>query len=33
MDSVPVSIVKWQDIPNVRISYDFFKQHAEEFEQ
>lgn len=33
MDSVPVSIVKWQDIPNVRIYYDFFKQHAEEFEQ
>ena len=31
MDSLPVSIVKWQDIPNVRIYYDFFKQYAEEF--
>ena len=33
MDSLPVSIVKWQDIPNVRIYYDFFKEHTEEFEQ
>lgn len=31
MDASPVSAVKWQNIPNIRIYYDFFKQHAEEF--
>jgi predicted ATPase len=33
MDASPVSAVKWQDIPNIRIYYDFFKQHAKEFER
>lgn len=32
MDEVPVKTCKWTNLPNVRIFYDFFKNHADEFE-
>lgn len=32
MDEVPVKTYKWTELPNVRIFYDFFKDHASEFE-
>lgn len=32
MDEVPVRTCKWTNLPNVRIFYDFFKNHADEFE-
>lgn len=33
MDSVPVSVCKWTELPNVRLYYDFFKDHEREFEE
>lgn len=32
MDEVPVKTCRWTDLPNVRLYYDFFKEHSEEFE-
>lgn len=32
MDEVPVKTCKWTELPNIRIFYDFFKDHANEFE-
>lgn len=32
MDEVPVSTCKWTELPNVRIIYDFFKDHEDEFD-
>ena len=32
MDELPVKTCKWTNLPNVRIFYDFFKNHADEFE-
>ena len=32
MDEIPVKTCKWTELPNVRIHYDFFKEHADEFE-
>ena len=32
MDENPVKICKWTEYENVRVYYDFFKQHSEEFE-
>ena len=32
MDEVPVKTCKWTNLPNVRIFYDFFKNHADEFQ-
>lgn len=32
MDEVPVSVCKWIHLSNVRLFYDFFKEHSEEFE-
>ena len=31
LDSNPVTIKKWTELPNVRIYYDFFKKHDNEF--
>lgn len=31
MDNSPVSVCKWTDLPNVRIYYEFFKDHDCEF--
>ncbi len=31
MDEVPVKTCEWTNLPNVRIFYDFFKNHADEF--
>ena len=31
MDEDPVKTCKWTELPNVRIFYDFFKDHEEEF--
>ena len=31
MDSEPVSICRWTELPNVRIYHDFFYEHIEEF--
>jgi hypothetical protein len=31
LDSVPVSPKKWTELENVRMYYDFFKEHGEEF--
>ena len=33
LDSDPAAIRPWVDIPGVRAYYDFFKQHAREFEE
>jgi len=32
LDEVPVDVAEWTELPNVRIYYDFFRKHAEEFE-
>lgn len=32
LDTVPVRTAAWTQLPNVRIYYDFFRQHAGEFE-
>lgn len=32
MDDTPVSVCKWTELPNVRLFYDFFKEHSGEFE-
>ena len=32
MDEVPVKTCNWTGLPNIRIFYDFFKDHANEFE-
>ena len=32
MDEVPVKTCNWTELPNIRIFYDFFKDHANEFE-
>lgn len=32
MDSEPVTTCKWTELPSVRIFYDFFKDHENEFE-
>jgi predicted ATPase len=32
MDTVPVAVKKWTELPEVRAYYDFFHQHAKEFE-
>ena len=32
MDQVPVTTCKWTDLPNVRLFYEFFKEHGGEFE-
>lgn len=31
MDELPVKICKWTELPNVRLYYDFFMNHSEEF--
>ena len=31
MDKVPVTTCKWTELPNVRIYYNFFKDHSEDF--
>ena len=33
MDEVPVTTCKWTELPNVRLFYDFFKEHSVEFEK
>lgn len=33
MDEIPVKTCKWTEYDNVRVYYDFFKQHSEEFEK
>lgn len=32
MDAVPVISCKWTELPNIRIYYDFFTSHSEDFE-
>ena len=32
MDQVPVATCKWTNLPNVRLFYEFFKEHGAEFE-
>ena len=32
MDQNPVDIKKWTQLSNVRIYYEFFKEHEKEFE-
>lgn len=32
MDEVPVNTCKWTELPSIRIFYDFFKDHNDEFE-
>ena len=32
MDGVPVSICKWTELPNIKVYYEFFKDHQSEFE-
>ncbi len=32
MDEAPVRTCKWTELPNVRIFYDFFKDHSSDFE-
>lgn len=32
MDEMPVKTCKWTEYDNVRVYYDFFKQHSDEFE-
>lgn len=33
MDELPVKTCKWTELPNVRMYYDFFKDHEDEFAQ
>ena len=33
LDSTPVSQKTWSELENMRIYYDFFKSHAQEFEK
>ena len=33
LDSIPVVDRKWNELPNVRVYYDFFKDKKEEFEE
>ena len=32
MDEMPVRTCKWTELPNIRIYYDFFKEHLSEFD-
>ena len=32
MDELPVKTCKWTELPNVRMFYEFFKDHSNEFE-
>lgn len=32
LDLVPASVQKYSKLPNVRIYYDFFKEHEKDFE-
>ncbi len=32
MDEVPVSTCKWTELPNIKVYYEFFKDHQTEFE-
>jgi len=32
LDATPVTSTKWNNLPNVRLYYDFFKNHEKEFE-
>lgn len=32
LDEFPVKTCRWTDLPNIRLYYDFFKEHSEEFE-
>jgi predicted ATPase len=32
MDEMPVKTCKWTEYDNVRVYYEFFKQHSDEFE-
>ena len=32
LDSVPVKTKKWNELENVKVYYDFFKEHSDEFE-
>jgi predicted ATPase len=32
MDEVPVSICKWTELPNIKVYYEFFRDHQSEFE-
>ena len=33
LDSSPAAVRRWTELPSVRAYYDFFRQHAEEFEE
>ena len=33
LDSNPVKLKKWYDLPNVRVYYDFFKENKDDFER
>lgn len=33
LDSIPVVSKKWNELPNVKVYYDFFKERKEEFEK
>lgn len=33
LDSIPSSVKKWTEIPNMRLMHDFFAQHEDEFEK
>ena len=33
MDEVPVKTNKWTDLPNIKIYFDFYKDHLSEFEE
>lgn len=33
LDTVPVDTAKWTELSNVRMYYDFFQEHADEFEE
>lgn len=33
LDSKPVSVKKWTELPNVRMFFDFFMEHKKEFEE
>lgn len=32
LDQVPVRLSKWQELENVKIYYEFFKEHEKDFE-
>ena len=33
LDTVPVDTAAWTELPNVRMYYDFFQKHRDEFEE